>query len=377
VAGTNGKGSTTAFLQFSLEALGEVAGAFFSPYVVDPRERVQIGTDLISEAEFAEVVTELAPIAESMADGEHGPITEFEFKTAVGFATWARHRCTAVALEVGLGGNYDATNIIETSFPIIVSIGLDHMHILGDTVEKIAFEKAGVIRPGRPVMIGEMADSARAVIEGVARDRGAEPIRFGREIVVEGETVRTPYGAVTGIRPGLYGDRMVHNAALAVSALLAAGYGDHDAIRAGIAATRIPGRFQVEQVGGKTVVLDGGHNPDAARHFVRAFTSRFPGMRAAVVTGMLQGHDPEAFFAEIRPIAAELHLSPIDFFRARDPHTLREHGQGVPTTVHASVEDAVSSALASSAELVVVHGSNYLVGEVIRSSAFRPSPRPE
>ncbi|MDX2064370.1 MAG: cyanophycin synthetase [Fimbriimonadaceae bacterium] len=379
VAGTNGKGSTTAFLQSALVELGEVTGAFFSPYVVDPRERVQIGRALISEAEFAEVVTELAPIAEAMAGDELGPITEFEFKTAVGFATWARHRCTAVALEVGLGGNYDATNIIGTSYPIIVSIGLDHMHILGDTLGKIAFEKAGVIRSGRPVMIGEMPGEARDVIEAVARERGAEVVRYGREIVREGADVKTPFGTIRDLRPGLYGDRMEHNAALAASALLAAGYEDHLAIRRGIAVTTIPGRFQVEQLAGsageKTVVLDGGHNPDAARHFVRAFAERYPNRTAAVVTGMLQGHDPEAFFREVRPIAREFHLSPIDFFRARDPQTLAEYGAGIPTTVHPSVESALSSALESSAELVVVHGSNYLVGEVIRSETFRRAQR--
>ncbi|HEY0866603.1 MAG TPA: hypothetical protein VGE01_04465, partial [Fimbriimonas sp.] len=164
VAGTNGKGSVTAFLQSMLVEHGYRTGAFFSPYVVDPRERVQFGRSLISESDFASVVAHLKPIAESFSETEFGGITEFEFKTAVGVEYWRRKRCEWVALEVGLGGRLDATNVVHPACSAIVSIGYDHTQILGDTLEKIAFEKAGIVKPETPLVVGDVPEPARRVI---------------------------------------------------------------------------------------------------------------------------------------------------------------------------------------------------------------------
>jgi dihydrofolate synthase / folylpolyglutamate synthase len=160
VAGTNGKGSVTAMLQSCLVDQGHRTGAFFSPYVVDPRERIQFGREMISKEDLAAIATKLMPIGESLSETEFGGVTEFEFKTAMGFEYWKQKECDWVALEVGLGGRLDATNIITPASSAIVSISYDHVSILGETLAEIAREKAGVIKPGRPVVVGEMPDEA-------------------------------------------------------------------------------------------------------------------------------------------------------------------------------------------------------------------------
>src|SRR6185436_18334668 len=188
VAGTNGKGSVTAYLQSILVEAGYKTGAFFSPFVYDPRERVQFGRELISKEDLAKLTEELIPIAESFSDTEFGGITEFEFKTALGFLYWKRKQCEWVALEVGLGGRLDATNVVTPKASIIVSIGLDHTNILGHTLAEIAYEKAGIIKPKVPVVVGQMPHEALEVIERAAAEREAPIWRYGKEIRYQPQT---------------------------------------------------------------------------------------------------------------------------------------------------------------------------------------------
>lgn len=173
VAGTNGKGSVTAYLQSMLVAQGYKTGGYFSPYVVDPRERIQIGGELISRDEFASVATELREVAERFDQTEQGGITEFEFKTAMGFLAWKRAGVEVVALEVGLGGRLDATNVVTPKACAIVSISLDHTSILGNTEAEIAGEKAGILKPGVTGVLGTVNKEAEAAIKEVAKGAGA------------------------------------------------------------------------------------------------------------------------------------------------------------------------------------------------------------
>lgn len=367
VAGTNGKGSTTAYLQSLMVEAGHRTGAFFSPYVVDPRERVQLGRELISREELAEIVEELRPVAEAFTETPFGGITEFEFKTAVGFRCWQRHACDWVAVEVGLGGRLDATNVVTPAAGIVVSIGLDHTNLLGETLEKIAYEKAGIVKPGVPIVIGEMAPEPRDVIEAVAREVGAPVLRFGEDIFWNDGTVVTPNRRIEGIRTGIVGEKQGQNFALALAAAEAAGLQlDDDAVRRAAALAYVPGRFEVKEVAGQTFVFDGAHNADSARVLRATLDRQFPGVPITLLTNMIQGHDLESFYAPLADRVGAAHVVPISFHRARPVEETAELLQRMLPRVacHPTIAEGLASARAEGG-LVLVTGSFYLVGEVV------------
>lgn len=368
VAGTNGKGSTTAFTQSILVEAGANTGAYFSPYVVDPRERIQLGREYIGPEELADLVVELRPIAESFTDTPFGGISEFEFKTAVGFRCWQRHACDWIALEVGLGGSLDATNVVTSRAGIIVSIGLDHVKILGETLGEIAREKAGIIKPRVPVIVGEMANEPRWVIEAVARSRQAPIWQYGRDVHWENGTIRTPNRTVHDVRPALVGERQGHNMALAVAALEAAGFEMTDEqIRLGAERAYVPGRFEQLAVEGRTVILDGAHNADAAQVLIKTLDQTYPGRSLVLVTNMLTGHEFDTFYDGLVERTRSVHVVPIDFIRARPVEETTQaladlFGEIHP---HATVAQGIAAALSDARpdEIVLVTGSFYLVGE--------------
>ena len=248
IAGTNGKGSVTAMIQSCLVEEGYRTGAFFSPYVVNPRERIQFGRNLISERELAEIATKLLPIGESLSESEFGGVTEFEFKMAMGFEFWKQKKCEWVALEVGLGGRLDATNIVQSAASAIVSISYDHVSILGSTLKEIAHEKAGIIKPNVPVVVGEMPDEAFFKIEQTALELGSPLWKVGREVQWQnresGVLISTP-GSTIEVSPSLFGEIQHHNAAVAYAALELAGPSrDKSKVQRGFASAYLPGRFE-------------------------------------------------------------------------------------------------------------------------------------
>ncbi|MBS1719439.1 MAG: hypothetical protein JST35_03225 [Armatimonadetes bacterium] len=372
VAGTNGKGSVTAYLQSILVESGYESGSYFSPFVFDPRERIQYNRRLIPKHLLALWTTVLRPFAESLADTEYGGASEFEFKTAIGFAFWQHLQCEAVALEVGLGGRLDATNVIDPAACGIVSIGLDHMAILGDTLELIAAEKAGVIKPGKPVVVGEMEEGPRKVILDRAQEVGASGWVMGREVTYEvrpsGVTVRTPSATHAGLQPGIYGERQPHNLAVAVAMMDAAGMTRTlRGLTEGARKAFAPGRFQVVESGEQTFVLDGAHNEASCRVLAETLRQWKKGQKTVWVAGMVAGHDPEPVFRAMKDVVDEVVLVPIQNPRAVDPSTL------VPavTATFNSVEVrndlaeglAVGREKAGKGGVVLVAGSFYLVGE--------------
>ncbi|HVL39696.1 MAG TPA: hypothetical protein VM328_09940, partial [Fimbriimonadaceae bacterium] len=256
VAGTNGKGSVTAFLQHMLMAGDWRTGAFFSPYVYNLRERIQFADNLIPEEALVKLTSQLKPLALAMEATELGGPTEFEFKLGLGLLYWKLLECQWVALEVGLGGRLDATNIVSPRCSVIVSIGLDHTQILGSTYARIAREKAGIIKPGVPVVVGELPPEAMDVVQGVAGELESPLLRFGHEFILQSANgahrVSTARGVYDELRCPLIGLYMPHNMAVAIAALeasgairpdtgvsdVAAGVSD---VAAGVAATKIPG----------------------------------------------------------------------------------------------------------------------------------------
>lgn len=377
VAGTNGKGSVTAYLQSMMVESGYRTGAFYSPFVNDIRERVQFGRRMISKPDLARLTTWLMPIGESFTDTDFGGVTEFEFKSALGFAYWKERLCDWVALEVGLGGRLDATNVVMPRASVIVSIGLDHTAILGDTHALIAHEKAGVIKPGVPVVVGDLVPEALAVARKEAEGREAPLWVYGREVVVEHEhagrhhAVHTPARSHPNLRPGLTGQMQVHNMALAVAAFDAAGaYVDEKAVHKGVRSAFLPGRFERRFLDGCEVVLDGAHNIEAAQVLADTLLDQYPGRRIVLVTGMVAGHDPARFYEPLAPLVVTAHVAPIQFHRALPPGdvALELRDQVAEVETHDSVAGALAAARhdAMGGALIVVTGSFYLVGEATR-----------
>lgn len=366
VAGTNGKGSVTAYVQNMLVAQGYVTGAYYSPYVYDLRERVQIGLGWIEKDMFARLMARIVAVGDAMVDTDLGGPTEFEAKTALGFMAWQEAGCDAVALEVGLGGRLDATNIVDPVCSVVVSIGYDHMHILGDTLAQIAREKAGIIKPGRPVVVGDLAEEAWASIDAVARQADAPVWRYGRDVVVEQDggawAVSTPAGRCRGLRPGIRGSVQPHNMALAWAAVEAAGLmRDRGDAAEGVAATRLPGRFEVHEAGGRTHVLDGAHNPASAAALVQSLTDEFEGRDIGFVVGMLRGHEPGPFLAELASRGSKCAVVPVDNERGLEPGEVADAARRVFPSVDV-FPDAATAAAWLGTPVVVVTGSFYLLG---------------
>ncbi|HRF60128.1 MAG TPA: Mur ligase family protein [Fimbriimonadaceae bacterium] len=417
IGGTNGKGSVTAFTQSLLIEQGYRAGANFSPFVYDVRERVEIGRDLIRDDEFARLAEKLLLCGTKLEDTEFGGPTEFEMKTALGFACWSAHACEWVALEVGLGGRLDATNVVDPAACAIVSIGWDHMAILGDTLEKIAFEKAGIIKPKRPVVIGPMPTGPEQVIVEQAREKDAPFLAYGREVRAfigpDGYRVETPEGRYDALVPGVPGSMQGVNLAIAIAAAEAAGaVRDPGAIPLGIARAYAPGRFQRHEAHGQTWILDGAHNVSAVPSLVRSLfesslrrraeqaglppfallapTERpaYDGLRdpedhdaftvwrgqapkLVLISAMLDGHEAAPFYEQLAPLCRVIHVPPIDFHRARLPQAIVEEvGHLFPRAVaHETLDDAMAAAIedAGPEDTLLVTGSFYLVGAVGRA----------
>jgi dihydrofolate synthase / folylpolyglutamate synthase len=392
VAGTNGKGSTNAYIQSILHESGYRTGSFFSPFVYDPRERIQLGREYIPEKVFAGLTALLQPLAEEFTETEYGGISEFEFKTAMAFMFYKRLKCEWIALEVGLGGRLDSTNIVVPRCGVIVSIGLDHTNILGETIDEIAFEKAGIVKPGVPLVVGQMPAPAFDIVQEQAASKGCEVWRYGREITVAQDAtdrsivVTTPRGQHAGLRLGIKGAMQGHNMALAVAACDAAGATRTlGGLQRGTAKASIPGRFEIRIVRERTVILDGAHNAEAAAVLAESLRSYLatgtlpgsdiseqidsatsPGGEVLLVTGMVAGHDPAKFYRPFAEIANAAYLVPIDFHRALPVAELEPVVEAfLPVLKFDSVADGLEAALSAAKprDVVVITGSFYLVGE--------------
>ena len=372
IAGTNGKGSVAAMVAAILRAAGLRTGLYTSPHLVRLGERVQVDGVALTDAEIMAYTHELMPLAERLeaAKPDWGP-SFFEFMTAMAFLQFARSGCDAAVIEVGLGGRLDATNIITPEVSVITSIGLDHCELLGHTLAEIAREKAGIIKPGVPVVMGRLPAEAEAVVRSVAAERGA-PLTSVREV----------YGDDVAAYPrsALEGDYQRFNAATAtlVARVVAARFGLTEAhIAAGLAGVSWPGRWQrMRLADGRLLVLDASHNPEGADVLDGLLTrlAAETGRRPVVITGVLGT-------ARARPLLAALgrHAKAIHLVRPQQARasTFEELEALVPaeffnaggTLSRGAVEELFPSpgacAAGDSDDVMVVTGSIYLLGEVL------------
>lgn len=320
VAGTNGKGSTCAFARAMLEAAGKRVSVYSSPHLVRFHERIRLPDGLIREEELA------ALLAECEATNRDQPITFFEITTAAAFLAFSRTSADALLLEVGLGGRYDATNVITPDVSVITPIGLDHAEFLGTTLSAIASEKAGIIKPGVPVIVGPQEAEALDVILAEADRKGAPAYVCGQDFSVWEEHGRMVYQDTDGLLdlppPRLAGRHQFDNAADAMAALRRVKWVDEAAIEGGLRSAEWPARLQRLAQGplmemaprGAELWLDGGHNPHGAAAVARAmadFEDRSP-RPLYLISGMLNTKDATGFFSAFKGLARHVATVTID-----------------------------------------------------------------
>jgi dihydrofolate synthase / folylpolyglutamate synthase len=351
---------------------GHTVGTMPSPHLVSYTERIQVDGVPISEAEFAAAVEWLQPRLEGIS-ADLGPPTEFEILTTVAL-TYLAQRCDRLVIEVGMGGRLDATNVLDLGLAVVTNVALDHQRYLGDTIQQIATEKAGIIKPGNAVVTGAEGTALR-VVETAAAAAGADLWRLGAEIRLtsrwrgwEGSEVDVsgPGFEYHGLRVHLLGGHQAANAALAVAAAHLLGEKP-----AGLDAVRWPGRL--EPLGSRpAVLLDGGHNPAALACLADDVPRLAEGRPVTVVFGMMADKDIPAGFAELRRMGP----AALVFTAAASPRAARPTDLATAWGGGEVVEEAVAAArrgveLAGPDGLVLVCGSLYLVGEVRPWAAAR------
>ena len=359
IAGTNGKGSCAAMLDAMLRAAGYRTGLYTSPDLTGPWERLRVNGVSITQDDFARITALVRQAAQGLEEPSF-----FEKLTAAAFVWFAEQRCDIVILEVGLGGRLDATNIIETpAVSVIMPIGLDHTAVLGGTVSAIAAEKAGIIKPGCPVVCAPQVPEAAEVIQDRCREMGAALHEV--DITKIHPLSRSPagqrfsYGGMEDIHLALLGPHQLENACAAIETARLLGLSEAD-IRAGLAGAAWPCRF--EYIPGRPAfILDGAHNPHGAAALAAALREYFPGRRLPMVMGVMADKDWRGILALMEPLASEFICLTTDGPRALPAPELAAAIRTVPAVAVDSIDQAL--ALCQTREgAVCAFGSLYYIG---------------
>jgi dihydrofolate synthase / folylpolyglutamate synthase len=393
IAGTKGKGSVSAMCRSALQAAGYRTGMYTSPHLQEYTERIQIDGIEIPKADLVELVNEVKPFV-----AEIPRLTTFEITTALAFWHFARQRVDAAVIEVGLGGRLDATNILTPRVSVITSLSYDHSEILGDTLAKIAVEKAGIIKPGVPIVLSPQKEEARRVVEQIARERGAPFIQVGRDYLfaplahsLTGQSLAIWHaseqqqvdafiesGGLQEWEPArlnipMLGYHQVENAATAYVALLALRESGmqilYQDLRKGFASVSWPGRFEIIR-SNPPVVVDAAHNRDSALKLRLALDDYFPGQPVVLVFGASSDKDLEGMFAELMPRVSQVIATASIHPRAADPASLvtLAHQYGKPAQAVLPLEGAIDTALAAAGNVAVVliTGSIFVAGGALQ-----------
>ncbi len=347
VAGTNGKGSTCAMIDRIARSAGKRTGLFTSPHLIDYRERIRVSGVEIPEENCADMLTELRVICENL---ETHP-TFFEITLALAMRWFRERECEMIVLETGMGGRLDATTAVPADIAVITPIGLDHTQWLGDTLEQVAAEKAGIFVSGKPAVSSPQDPAARSVLE-----KEANATRSTLEFIDE---------PLLGYGISLPGEHQKWNAALAVAALHRLGLPlNADIIRDGLTNVQWPGRFEIFRNGETTIVLDGAHNPHASKVLAETWKSEFGDRRAALVFSAVSSKDIRGILADVAPLASKIFICPVDTPRATPPEEIAAAlpDAAPPHSIFPDFAEAFAAASAKN-DPILIAGSLFLVGE--------------
>ena len=376
VAGTNGKGSTTAFIGSILMEAGYRTGIYTSPYIQRFTERIRIGRDEIGRDELAEITAFVkAKVEKMLAMGENHP-TEFELVTAIAFEYYCRKGCDIVVLEVGLGGRFDSTNIIDTpEAAVITTISYDHTDRLGKTLPEIAFQKAGIIKPGGDVVIYGQSGEVEQVFEKACSERGAYLHRTDfsslalHDFGMDGQIFS--FEGYEKLRIGLLGEHQVRNAAVALkTAEILKNKGYHiteDILRKGLLNTKWQGRLEILSRD-PLFIIDGAHNPEGAAVLRKALDQYFPGRPVTFIMGVLTDKDYASMMKIILPGCKKMIAVTTGSPKALPADALAKAASCYCKNVRISdtIERAVSMCMesASAEDVICAFGSLYYIGVV-------------
>ena len=383
VAGTKGKGSTCTMLARMLQACGHRVGLYVSPHLVDIRERITINGEMISQAALTRYINKVSPIIERMTDRP----TFFEIFTAIAFCYYADEKADIVVLETGLGGRLDSTNVVTPLVVGLTSISMDHMHQLGNTIELIAGEKAGIFKPGVPAVSVPQVSSAKSVLKRVAKAVNTplmftgEDIEFSFRFESSRETgpqtricLTTPRSQFEHLPVPLMGEHQALNCGLALALLdqlKAQGISvDDKAASIGLARVRLPGRMEILRET-PTILVDGAHNAASVECLMRAIGQYIPYDSMVIVFGCAADKDIDGMMDQIVRGADKAIFTKSDNPRAARPEELAEKYEersGKPAQVAQTFKDAlrIASSACSREDLICITGSFYLVGEAKR-----------
>ncbi len=387
LTGTNGKTTSARMMAMLLTSFGVGAGRYTSPHVQDVRERIALATRVISEEEFAEVWTYLEPFLAEVDRAHTEPVTFHEAMTAMAFVWFSELPVDAQVVEVGMGGSWDSTNVVDGRVAVINHVGLDHRE-LGETPLQIAQEKAGIIKPGAVVVSQAQDPDVLALLTERTEANQGTLLLAGRDFDVEhrrlalgGQLVdlRTPAGRVQDVLLPLHGRYQADNAAsslTAVEAFLGGRRLDETTVRQGFAAVTSPGRLEVVRRD-PLVLLDGAHNPDGARALAGALLEEFVVDRRTLVVACMADKDIAGILSALAPATGRLIVTRNSDARSASAEQLRKEAEaiGMVAEVERDVPTALRRAIdeAGESEAVVVTGSLYTVGEA-REMLMGPGP---
>ncbi len=377
VAGTNGKGSVCAMTASILREAGYKVGLYISPYLEEFNERIQIDGENISDEDLAGLATQVKGIIDGMVSKGLTHPTEFEVDTAIGLKYFQQQKVDFAVIEVGLGGRFDATNVVMPLVSVITNIGYDHMDILGDTLPKIAFEKAGIIKKGGRVTAYPQQDDVMDVIKAKCREEGAYLT------VVDSSKIKPKfaspdgqafeYGDLKDLRISLLGEHQMLNAATAVDAVRSLKYYGieiaDDTIKRGLQRAKWPGRLEIMKRH-PYVVIDGAHNPQSAGVLRKAIEDLFDYKRLVLVTGILKDKDVGGILNILLPMAGAAVLTSPMSPRAMPAQELNGMVKHIRPELETYCEEDIETAVTKGMELtgegdvLLICGSLYLIGLV-------------
>lgn len=381
VAGTNGKGSCCAMLAQILKESGYRVGMFTSPHLVEYTERIQVDGKQIAKDDFLQIGLEVRAAAEAIAAAGHNHATFFELITAIGFICFARQKVDVIVLETGVGGRLDATSVVKApELCLITSISLDHTKVLGDTLPQIAAEKAGIIRPGAPVVLSQNPPEVQEVVKAEAEKNGCIYCYSGNVMVKEDNYHRAEGFSYENLKTALIGDYQVQNVSAVLCAVEFLQKGSwritEETLRRGLKNTRWPGRMERREFEGRPILMDGAHNPGGARMLADYLNGHYAPGSCNLVFSALAKKDVSGIVDPLRqcPAIGQVYFTCIHGEdQMQELTALWQRGRTAANEpaaddgIHciASPKKALQAAVHQrDTELTVCAGSLYLVGEI-------------